>query len=105
MGGSGYRGGKYGGTDKTVHFVVIAQSSDGAFAIREYDTYTKEEAYHQAKDSENYDKTKLKNVISAKKFHTITQLNAANINSLTPSQVQAVAKEVDEATSKKRKKK
>lgn len=104
MGGSSYIGGKYGGKDTTTHFVVIAQASDGTWAIREYDTYTKTDAYHQAKDAEGFDDTKLKNVITAKKFNAITQLNAQNINSLTPTQIQNVAEKVDKSTSKKKKK-
>jgi len=104
MGGSQYRGGKYGGKDTTTHFVVIAQDSSGMWAIREYDTYTASDAYHQAKDAEGFDKTKLKNVISAAKFNSITQINAQAINSLTPTQVQNVAKKVDEKTSKRKKK-
>lgn len=104
MGNGKYTGGKYGGKDTTTHFIVIAQASDGTWAIREYDFYDKSEAYHQAKDKDGFDKTKLKNVITAKKFNAITQLNAQNINSLTPSQIQTAAKKVNEATSKKKKK-
>lgn len=103
MGGSQYRGGKFGGKDKTTHFVVIAQASDGTWAIREYDFYDKSEAYHQAKDAEGFDKTKLKNVISAAKFNSITQINAQNIHSLTFDQVQTAAEKVNKATSKKKK--
>lgn len=103
MGGSQYRGGKYGGKGKAIHFIVIAQDSSGMWAIREYDTYSKSEAYHQAKDNEDYDKTKLRNVITAEKFNSITAINANTINSMSKTQMQSVAKQVDEKTRRSKK--
>ena len=102
MGGGKYTGGKYGGKGKTVHFVVIAEAKDGTTAIREYDVYKKTEAYNLAK-KEGFEKTKLKNVITAAKFNAVTQLNMQNINSLTPSQVRTAAEKVDKSTSKRKK--